>query len=121
MARVGKKWTNEEDELLKDEILNKMSYEEIAENHKRNIGGIKSRVISNIIEPLLKKNNKEANIKELKEEYGIEECILRKYLDIPEENPILNEIRLLNKKIDELSLKIDNLEKDKETFIYYVF
>ena len=37
MARVGKKWTTEEDELLREEVKNKMNYEEIAENHKRNI------------------------------------------------------------------------------------
>lgn len=120
MSRVGKKWTNEEDEILKEEVLNKLNYEEIAENHKRNIGGIKSRVISNIIDPYLKKTNKPVNIKELKDEFGIEEHLLSKYLNIPQDNLILNEIRILSNKIDELTLKLEEKEKT-QTLVYYIF
>ena len=126
MARVGKKWTIEEDELLKEEVKNKMNYEEIAENHKRNIGGIKSRVISNIIAPLLKNEenkDKEVNIKELQEEYGIEEGLLRKYLGLPslsEENLILNEIKSLKSEIMDLKKTIEELKNSKPA-IFYVF
>ena len=45
MSRVGKNWLLEEDEKL---------VEEIALEHSRNIGGIKSRVISHIIYPKYK-------------------------------------------------------------------
>jgi hypothetical protein len=125
MARVGKKWTTEEDELLREEVKNKMNYEEIAENHKRNIGGIKSRVISNIIAPLLRNEenkDKEVNIKQLEEEYGIEEGLLRKYLGIPslsEENLILNEIKSLKSEIMELKKTIEELKE--RPVILYVF
>lgn len=126
MARVGKKWTIEEDELLKEEVKNKMNYEEIAENHKRNIGGIKTRVISNIIAPLLRNEenkDKEVNIKNLEEEYGIEEGLLRKYLGIQtvnEENLILNEIKSLKLEIMELKKTIEELKNNKPS-IFYIF
>lgn len=124
MARVGKKWTTEEDELLREEVKNKMNYEEIAENHKRNIGGIKSRVISNIIAPLLRNEenkDKEVNIKNLEEEYGIEETLLRKYLQLPsvnEENLILNEIKSLKSEIMELKKTIEELKNNKPVILY---
>jgi len=135
MARVGKRWTTEEDELLKEEVKNKMNYEEIAENHKRNIGGIKSRVISNIILPLIKNssyyndtndtNKKEIDIKKLEEEYGIEEVLLRKYLELPtatsvkleEENLLLNELKSLKLEIIDLKKSIEEL-KEKPVILY---
>jgi len=135
MARVGKRWTTEEDELLKEEVKNKMNYEEIAENHKRNIGGIKSRVISNIILPLIKNssyyndtndtNKKEIDIKKLEEEYGIREVLLRKYLELPtatsvkleEENLLLNELKSLKLEIIDLKKSIEEL-KEKPVILY---
>ena len=54
LSRVGKKWYIEEDKELVNEIELNKSYEEIALNHKRNIGGIKARVLSHIIYPKYK-------------------------------------------------------------------
>jgi len=109
---------------LREEVKNKMNYEQIAENHKRNIGGIKSRVISNIIAPLLRNEenkDKEVNIKNLEEEYGIEETLLRKYLQLPsvnEENLILNEIKSLKSEIMELKKTIEELKNNKPVILY---
>ena len=68
-SRVGKKWLLEEDEELMKELIDKKSYEEIALNHKRTIGGIKSRVICNIL--YLQYKDKSKTIEELSLEYNI--------------------------------------------------
>lgn len=43
------KWTDKENEQLLSEIKNKVSFREIAKNHKRTIGAIKYKIIRNII------------------------------------------------------------------------
>jgi len=51
---VGKKWTSQEEtQLLNSVTINKNSFEEIAKEHKRKVGGIKSRlkkIVLNMIE-----------------------------------------------------------------------
>jgi hypothetical protein len=78
-SRVGKKWLQEEDEELMREISDKKTFEEIALNHKRTIGGIKSRVISNIL--YLQYKNKSKTIEELSSEYNIEIDLVIKYIN----------------------------------------
>ncbi len=78
-SRVGKKWLQEEDEELMRELSDKKTFEEIALNHKRTIGGIKSRVISNIL--YLQYKNKSKTIEELSSEYNIENDLVIKYIN----------------------------------------
>ena len=76
-ARVGSKWTKEEDEQLIAELSNDMSYDDIANAHKRTIVGIKSRVISQIILPICRDDN----IDELSFKYNIDKDMIQKYID----------------------------------------
>jgi len=78
-SRIGKKWSNEEDEELMKELIDKKSYEEIALNHKRTIGGIKSRVICLIL--YLQYKDKSKTIEELSLEYNIENDLVLKYIN----------------------------------------
>lgn len=115
--RAGSKWLKDEDEMLLKEIKNK-TYEEIALEHKRTITGIKSRVISIVIYPILKKGNK--NIVELADEYNIDKELIEKYInkfdkkqeskEIKDnnENNTLNNLILL--KLSSLEYKLVMLE-----------
>ena len=62
---AGKKWETHEDELLVKLVNEDKSYEEIAKEFKRTVGGIRARIMDKIIFP---EYNKE-NIKELAEKY----------------------------------------------------
>lgn len=48
-ARVGVKWTEEENDQLMKEVMEGMDLEEIAKKHQRTITGVKSRVMSNAL------------------------------------------------------------------------
>jgi NifB/MoaA-like Fe-S oxidoreductase len=78
-SRIGAKWSNEEVEELMKELIDKKSYEEIALNHKRTIGGIKSRVICLIL--YLQYKDKSKTIEELSLEYNIENDLVLKYIN----------------------------------------
>jgi len=80
LSRVGKKWLKEEDEELRNEILLNKSYDEIALNHKRNIGGIKSRVISHIIYPEYK-DCEEIDYEYIAIKYNIDKDIIEKKIN----------------------------------------
>ena len=77
LSRVGKKWSIEEESRLIDEISLNKSYEEIALNHKRNIGGIKARVLSHIIYPKYK-DYEEIDYDYLATIYKIEKDLIEK-------------------------------------------
>ena len=112
-SRVGKKWTVEEDEELMKELNDKKSYEEIALNHKRTIGGIKSRVICNIL--YLRYKDKSKTIEELSLEYNIEIDLVLKYInkmDNKMEIKDSNESTIL-KYIDKKEIKKDSEIKTK--------
>jgi hypothetical protein len=112
-SRVGKKWTVEEDEELMKELNDKKSYEEIALNHKRTIGGIKSRVICNIL--YLHYKDKSKTIEELSLEYNIENDLVLKYInkmDNKMEIKDSNESTIL-KYIDKKEIKKDSEIKTK--------
>ena len=61
------------------EMANLRKYEEIALNHKRTIGGIKSRVICLIL--YLQYKDKSKTIEELSLEYNIENDLVLKYIN----------------------------------------
>ena len=112
-SRVGKKWAVEEDEELMKELNDKKSYEEIALNHKRTIGGIKSRVICNIL--YLHFKDKSKTIEELSLEYNIEIDLVLKYInkmDNKMEIKDSNESTIL-KYIDKKEIKKDSEIKTK--------
>jgi len=79
--RVGLKWTNDEELQLKKEIEEKMSYEEIASIHKRNVNGIKIRVISSIIYNLYKKDENVNNIIELSNIYKLDKDFIERTIN----------------------------------------
>jgi hypothetical protein len=137
-SRVGKKWLQEEDEELMRELSDKKTFEEIALNHKRTIGGIKSRVISNIL--YLQYKNKSKTIEELSSEYNIEIDLVIKYINKLEirdsqqtkalqyidkiqdkkSNDSNVNIELLYDKIKSLETKILAIEGKLDSIIYLI-
>ena len=78
-SRAGSKWLLDEDEKLVKEITDKKTIEEIALEHKRTIGVIKSRIISHILYKEYKDGIK--TIDDLSKEYNIEIDLLNKYIN----------------------------------------
>ena len=105
-SRIGKKWLQEEDDELLKELNDKKTYEEIALNHKRTIGGIKSRIICNIL--YLQYKNKNKTIEELASEYNIETELVIKYI-----NKLENKNSTLTTLIKSLG-DIDKESKEQE-------
>ena len=93
-SRAGSKWSPEEDEKLVKEFNDKKTFEEIALEHKRNIGGIKSRIISHILYKEYKDGTK--TIDDLSKEYNIEIDLLNKYI-----NKLENKNKVINKSSEE--------------------
>ena len=136
-SRIGAKWSNEEVEELMKELIDKKSYEEIALNHKRTIGGIKSRVICLIL--YLQYKDKSKTIEELSLEYNIEYDLVLKYINKMKikdsnESTILKyidkkeikdseiktkvSIEILYEKIISLENKMLSIEQKLDTIIY---
>ena len=93
-SRAGSKWLPDEDEKLVKEFTDKKTFEEIALEHKRNIGGIKSRIISHILYKEYKDGTK--TIDDLSKEYNIEIDLLNKYI-----NKLENKNNVLIKSCEE--------------------
>ena len=115
IVNVGKKWLQEEDDLLVKEIEENKTFEEIALNHKRNIRGIEARVITNIIYPKYK-NETDINYEELSKEYNIDSLIIKRYITKKQNvitetktNKELDYLINLDKKLDEINEKLDKL------------
>jgi hypothetical protein len=123
-SRAGSKWSPDEDDKLVKEFTNKKTFEEIALEHKRTIGGIKSRIISHILYKEHKDGYK--TIDDLSQEYNIEIDLLNKYINklenknnvvikSCEEKPkptmmlIFEKIELLETKILKIEQKIDSI------------
>jgi hypothetical protein len=112
-SRVGKKWLQEEDEELMRELTDKKTFEEIALNHKRTIGGIKSRVICLILYLQYKDGTK--TIEELSSEYNIENDLVIKYInkmeirDSRQTNTLqyIDKMEINNNKKDEIKTKVN--------------
>ena len=135
---VGKKWAKEEDNKLLEEITDNKTYKEIALEHKRTVNGIELRVISYIIYPKIKidlEKGIEVDMEQIALEYKIDSSRITRYInklkmkekqalenkETPKENPkrkdaeptnkeILDYLRKLDSKIDEINSKLDNLE-----------
>ena len=128
-SNVGTRWTIEEDNRLVEEIIENKTYEEIALEHKRTVFGIKLRVISHIIYHKIKDAaNADMDMEALALEYKIDTSLLIRQInkikmkgtvnkqkpkendDIPTNKQILEYLIMLDKKIDEINSKLDNLE-----------
>jgi hypothetical protein len=137
---VGKKWAKEEDNKLLEEITDNKTYKEIALEHKRTVNAIELRVISYIIYPKIKDDidvdieqialeykidssriTRYINKLKMKEGQALENKQKPKQPKQPKENPtrkdveptnkeILDYLRKLDIKIDEINSKLDNLE-----------
>ena len=135
---VGKKWATEEDNKLLEEITDNKTYKEIALEHKRTVNGIELRVISYIIYPKIKvdlEKGIEVDIEQIALEYKIDSSRITRYInklkmkekqalenkETPKQTPkrkdveptnkeILDYLRKLDSKIDEINSKLDNLE-----------
>ena len=83
-SRAGSKWLPDEDEKLVKEITDKKTIEEIALEHKRTIGGIRSRVISHILYKEYKEGIK--TIDDLSNEYNIERELVEKHINKIDKN-----------------------------------
>jgi len=103
-SRVGLKWLKTEDDELIKEVNENKSYEDIALAHERSLRAIKLRVISHIIYPLFKNNDK--TIDELSNKYNIENDMIQQYINKMDTN---NSIK---KSIDN-NKKSHNENKDK--------
>jgi len=113
-SNVGKKWSIEEDNQLLSEVNETKNYDEIALKHKRTKNAIILRVISHIIYPKFYTNNDN----EISKEYKIDIELLRRNInkiknkssiktekEINYNEKILEQLILLNKKIDNLIMK----------------
>jgi hypothetical protein len=135
---IGKKWTIEEDDRLVQEFMDNKTYEEIALEHKRTVYSIQLRVISHIIFPKIK-DDLDVDMEQIAVEYNIrtKELIyninklkmkVMKRLenkekpthkltpspkqrdDEPTNKQILEYLKQLDNKINEINSKLDNLE-----------
>jgi hypothetical protein len=129
-TNAGKKWSIEEDNKLVQEFTDNKTYEEIALEHKRTPYSIQLRVISRIIFPKIKDdidvdmeqiafdyniNTKELiyNINKLKMKGKPKQKLTQKPKQKeyePTNKEILDYLQKLDKKIDEINSKLDNLE-----------
>jgi hypothetical protein len=129
-TNAGKKWSIEEDNKLVQEFTDNKTYEEIALEHKRTPYSIQLRVISRIIFPKIKDdidvdmeqiafdyniNTKELiyNINKLKMKGEPKQKLTQKPKQKeyePTNKDILDYLQKLDKKIDEINSKLDNLE-----------
>jgi hypothetical protein len=125
---IGKKWTIEEDDRLVQEFMDNKTYEEIALEHKRTVNSIELRVISRIIFPKIKddlekgididtsqiiRHIKKIKIKASKNKDKSEQKPINKPKqkdDEPTNKQILEYLKQLDNKINEINSKLDNLE-----------
>ena len=115
-SRIGKKWTEEEDNALIKEINDNKNYEEIALKHKRTVLAIKLRVINNIISPKINLNSDEINIEDISKEYNIDIDMLKlnlnKISNKKDKNiyqTIIDNLLIINEKLDNINEKLDNI------------
>ena len=119
-SNAGKKWTSDEDELLVEEIKEKIAYKEIALNHKRTISSIKIRVISHIIYPKYHLNI-ESNIEKISVEYNLDNELIIKYINRlksvetkqksvkVDEKQLFEFLQNLENKMNEINTKLNKL------------
>ena len=116
-SRIGKKWTEKEDNQLIKEINDSKNYEEIALKHKRTVLAIKLRVINNIISPKINLNSDEINIEDISKEYNIDIDMLKLNLNKKDKNiyqTIIDNLLIINEKLDNINEKLDNININKK-------
>jgi hypothetical protein len=91
LSNVGKKWTEEEENKLLEELNKNIDIETISQNHKRKIGGIESR-------------RKEIAYKMYMRNVSIDKIILKTKLDYETIKQIIN-IKQYDNKKPKLKLK----------------
>jgi hypothetical protein len=125
---VGKKWTVEEDIKLAQEIAENKTYQEIAMEHKRTVYSIQLRVISRIIFPKIK-DDVDVDMEQVALEYNITSKEITYHINKlkmkgepkPKQSPkqkeyepsnkeLLDYLKKLDSKMDEINSKLDNLE-----------
>ena len=77
-SNMGQKWTDEEEELLLEELNNNIDIETISQKHNRTIGGIESRRKEIVYKMYLKKMSDEEIIKKTKLDYDSIKQIIEK-------------------------------------------
>lgn len=125
---IGKKWTIEEDIKLAQEITDNKTYEEIAMEHKRTVNSIQLRAITHIIFPKIKDDLEKgididtsqiiSHVNKIKikkttvnKDKPVKNSIQKqKHDDEPSNKEILDYLKKLDSKIDEINSKLDNLE-----------
>ena len=112
-SRSYNKWTHEEELKLANEISQKKTLQEIALEHKRTLGAIKSRIISSIIYPEYIGCN--TNFDELSEKYNIEKELIEKYIEKIDIKNNVNTCLTYNKWTHEEELKLANEISQKKT------
>ena len=125
---IGKKWTIEEDIKLAQEITDNKTYEEIAMEHKRTVNSIQLRAITHIIFPKIKDDLEKgididtsqiiSHVNKIKikkttvnKDKPVKNSIQKqKHDDEPTNKDILDYLKKLDSKMDEINSKLDNLE-----------
>ena len=77
-SNMGQKWTDEEEELLLEELNNNIDIETISQKHNRTVGGIESRRKEIVYKMYLKKMSDEEIIKKTKLDYDSIKQIIEK-------------------------------------------
>ena len=77
-SNMGQKWTDEEEELLLEELNNNIDIETISQKHNRTVGGIESRRKEIVYKMYLKKMSTEEIIKKTKLDYDSIKQIIEK-------------------------------------------
>ena len=77
-SNMGQKWTDEEENLLLEELYNNMDIEMIAKKHNRTIGGIESRRREIVYKMYLNKITIEEIIKKTNLDYNSIKQIIEK-------------------------------------------
>lgn len=108
-SNSGKKWTDEEDAILLDELKKNIHIDKIAENHKRTTGGIGARYN----EIAYKMHLKNAPTQEILQTTQITIEQLRDIIDKKESKPARKSKKTENdNEISELKNEIISMKKD---------
>ena len=113
-SNIGKKWTDEEEKLLLEELSKNMDIEVISQSHNRTTGGINARR-REIAFKLYSSNNsmEEIIVKTKLDEYQIIETIKRRENNSNKKCKLIKEIKpsfLIENEIEEMKNEIKDLK-----------
>jgi hypothetical protein len=110
LSNVGKKWTDEEDAILLEELNKKIDFEKISQNHKRKIGGINARCKEIVYKMYLKNDS----IKEIIQKTKLDYEYIKQIIDSRQNNNKIIKTKnrfSLESEIDEMKTDIKELKK----------